>query len=385
MTQAFQIAHMIDTLSWGGAQKLLVTFTEEARRYSIVPTIISLRSEDDSPFTQQLKALGARVLVFPCRRIIEPAQLVALTKLLQRERFDILHTHLTQANTIGGFLGRATRTSVVASIHNTEARRRRFHGLRQNLEYIALRFGAKRVIAVGATVAEAHGKHLRSTQMVTIPNAVSLVQPISPSERTTIRIDLMGDPNRPLLISVGRLTAQKGYTDLLTAIDRVRVRYPLVMLVIAGRGDLHGSLQAQIERLQLENNVRLLGARTDIPQLLAASDIFVSSSHWEGLPIAVLEAMSARLPIVATSVGDIRNVVTTESGSVVPPQRPDLLVSAIESFLGSPTVMQRAGMAAYEQVIQYYSPNIWVNRLLELYAEVCRHSDLLQGTLQLHR
>jgi glycosyltransferase involved in cell wall biosynthesis len=273
------VAHLIDTLSWGGAQKLLVTFAEASKVHNFLPTVISLRERNDSPFHDQLQALGVRVVTFPCRRLIEPKQIWQLARFLRRERFDILHTHLTQANILGGLIGRLLGIPVVSSLHNTHARKRRFHAMRQQIEAWVLRYSVQRVIAVGYAVADVQRKRLPDTPIDIIPNAVSTISSLSSTQRDTLRRTLVGDHTRPLLISVGRLTAQKGYHDLLTAFATVREFHPLAALIIVGRGDLQAELAAQITALGLDGHVFLLGARTDVPDLLAASDIYVSASH----------------------------------------------------------------------------------------------------------
>lgn len=383
--QPFRIAHLIDTLSWGGAQKLLVTFAEAARPYGVVPTVISLRPRNDSPFWDELENLGVPVITLPFRRVVEPALLLQLVQLLRRERFDVLHTHLTQANMIGSIVGPLTGTPTVASIHNTVTRVRRFHVLREAAEATLLRLGTRRVIAVGHVVAEAQGQRLGRSEMVTIPNAVSVVPPLDDAQRRAVRTALVGDPDRPLLISVGRLTAQKGYGDLLAAFAQVRKQHPTAALAVAGRGELQADLEAQLQNLGLQESAQLLGARTDVPQLLAASDLFVSASHWEGLPIAVLEAMSAGLPMVATRVGDIPHVVPADAGIVVEPGQPTQLAAAINTLLADPARMRVAGAAARAHILNVYSADRWLQQLFALYAQVCRRPTTLAAMIEQQR
>ncbi|MGH2524638.1 MAG: glycosyltransferase, partial [Anaerolineales bacterium] len=185
---------------------------------------------------------------------------------------------------------------------------------------------------------------------------VNLAPSLAAAERAAIRAELAGDPARPLLVAVGRLSHQKGYGDLLTAFATLRQTHPHAALIIAGGGGRHAELSAQIASLHLDHHAWLLGARNDVPRLLAASDIFVSASHWEGLPVAVLEAMAAGLPIVATSVGDVPRVVSAEAGLIVPPHQPDLLAGALRTLLDNPVQRQRLGEAARAYVTRNHSP-----------------------------
>jgi glycosyltransferase involved in cell wall biosynthesis len=173
-----------------------------------------------------------------------------------------------------------------------------------------------------------------------------------------------------LLISVGRLTPQKGVDDLLTAFAQVCQSHPQTALIIAGDGKILPDLAQQIKTLKLENNAWLLGGRSDIPDLLSASDLYVSAAHWEGLPIAMLEAMSAGLPVAATGVGDVPVVLNNQIGVTVPPQEPAQLAQAICHLLDDAAQLPIMGAAAREHVSRYYSPLTWLDRLLAVYQDV---------------
>jgi glycosyltransferase involved in cell wall biosynthesis len=119
--------------------------------------------------------------------------------------------------------------------------------------------------------------------------------------------------------------------------------------------------------MQLDDAIRCLGVRSDVPQLLAASDIFVSSSHWEGLPVAILEAMMAGLPIVATAVGDVPKVITPEAGIIVSPHQPDCLAEALDNLINAPEKARAMGNAARARAIQEYSLDTWMKRHIVVY------------------
>jgi glycosyltransferase involved in cell wall biosynthesis len=144
---------------------------------------------------------------------------------------------------------------------------------------------------------------------------------------------------------------------------------------MVGSGSLHESIRLQVETLDLGQLVILAGERHDIPQLLASSDIFVSSSHREGLPLSLLEAMMASLPIVATSVGDVPNVVTEEMGIVVPPRQPEELAAALEELATSPERRREMGRAAKDRARQEYSLDVWMQRYVRLYSDLLRSRE----------
>jgi glycosyltransferase involved in cell wall biosynthesis len=109
---------------------------------------------------------------------------------------------------------------------------------------------------------------------------------------------------------------------------------------------------------------------------LAASDIYASSSHWEGLPVAVLEAMMAGLPIVSTSVGDIPRVVTSDTGILVPPHEPVCLAEALSELVRAPEKAHAMGTAARRRAMQEYSLDTWIKRLTSLYEETLSFSKV---------
>jgi glycosyltransferase involved in cell wall biosynthesis len=177
-------------------------------------------------------------------------------------------------------------------------------------------------------------------------------------------------PQTSILIAVGRLEEQKGFTDLLDAFALVRTQHPDAHLFIAGIGSRHDELTAKINALALNPTVTLLGLRDDIPQLLAASDIYVSSSWWEGLSVALLEAMAAGLPGVVTNVGDTAQIFTSDMGKLVPPRQPNQLAEAICDMLNQPDKWAQMGTAARDAVIAGYSAESSANQLLQLYADI---------------
>jgi glycosyltransferase involved in cell wall biosynthesis len=159
---------------------------------------------------------------------------------------------------------------------------------------------------------------------------------------------------------------------MIEAFARLHRQDPRPVLAIAGSGRLLDPIQHKISELHLDDFVHCLGERSDIFQLLAASDVYLSSSHWEGLPVALLEAMMAGLPIVATSVGDIPHVVTPEIGILVPPRRPDLLAEALRDLINAPQKASTMGKAAHLRAVQEYSLEAWVEKLTSLYEETLR-------------
>jgi glycosyltransferase involved in cell wall biosynthesis len=371
-----RVAMMIDSLRIGGAQKLVTQFVTAVSRQAVDSTVISLEDTPAASNLDLIHSAGSRVEIFPSRSLRDVGRLLRLIRFLRAERFDLIHTHLSYANILGCLAGAFAGIPVVATLHSTSHDPQQKRRLITRLEEMILRNFARRIMAVGYTVAAIYQPRLKSRSIEIIPSGVPAPTELSPRARQDLRRDLAGEADRLLIISVGRLVLAKGYEDLIDAFSIVHRQDPRAVLVIAGVGSLFEKVRNKIIDLHLEGAVKCLGARSDVPQLLAASDIYVSSSHWEGLPVAVLEAMMAGLPIVATSVGDIPRVVTAENGILVSPHEPTCLAEALSELVSAPERARAMGAAARRRAMQEYSLDTWVKRLLSLYEETLSPSTV---------
>jgi glycosyltransferase involved in cell wall biosynthesis len=181
----------------------------------------------------------------------------------------------------------------------------------------------------------------------------------------------------PLVGSVGRLHPQKDFATLLAAIAQVRKRIPTVRLLLVGDGELRDELESQSRSLGLSEIVTFAGSRTDVPEILAAVDVFTLSSLWEGMSNAALEAMAAGLPVVATAVGGTPEVVVDEvTGLLVPPHDPTSLAGALTTLLREPALRRRMGQAGRERVQEQFSVERMVCRTEALYTEMLRENSV---------
>lgn len=358
------IAIVIDNLKMGGAQKLITTFISAASAQKRKITVISLHTAFDSSILDAIQLSGVAVVMFPSRSLFNLRRFAQLIRFFRQQKIDVIHAHLEYSIILGSCVGAVLNIPVVASLHNVQ--QLRWHVL----EKFLLNYIVKHVIAVGPAVAEAYRSGVDRKQIEVMVNPVLPIPSISTEERNIIRIEISGDVSRPLLISVGRLSPQKGFSDLIAAMEIVHRIYPRVCLAIVGTGSLLNDLQDQIHLSGLQENIRLLGARADVPRLLAASDIFVMSSHWEGMPVAMLEAMSAGLPVVATSVGDVPQIVSKELGMLVMSHQPEALAEALIKLLMEPDQLLQMGLAARSYVLESHDSKAWAGRLMTIYESV---------------
>lgn len=359
-----KIIHIIDTLNWGGAQKLLLTFAENSVENEI--TLISFKDNTESKsIKHSFLELGINVEIIEGRKLISPSRIFRLIKRIKLIRPEIIHTHLSYANIIGGVCGFVCNVPVVSSLHNSSYDPKKTSNRVIFLETLVLRFLISQIIAVGYSVEEAHRARVRKP-IIVIPNAVNKIALINQSEQIELKESILGQGNFTVIAAVGRLSPQKAYPDLLSAFAGIVQDYPEARLLIVGEGKERLLLETMISDLNLSGKVLLVGARDDVSKILQITDIFINSSHWEGLPVSILEAMSAGLPVIATNVGDISKVIDQEVGMLVEPN-PEALKSALQKYLNEPALMTRHGRIAKERFLRDFHASAWYQKILDVY------------------
>jgi L-malate glycosyltransferase len=190
-------------------------------------------------------------------------------------------------------------------------------------------------------------------------------QPLPPGDYKR-RLGL--DPDGPVVGAVTRMRVRKGVEEFLRAMGEVRGRHPRVQTVVAGEVDLDPALERLVAESGLGESLHLLGRRSDVPEVLSAFDLFVLSSHDEGMSNAILEAMAMQLPVVATDVGGTGEVVRDgESGVLVPPRDAERLAAAVGDLLGTPERWPAMGRLGREIVEQGFSARVMVRDMEGLY------------------
>lgn len=365
-----RVAVVIDSLKVGGAQRLISAYASHASAHGVSPVIITLR-EDGAPFLlETIRSAGVRVIPVSAGSLFNVRRLRRLAEIFKEEKVDLVQTHLVYSNILGTLAAHSAGIPVIATLHSVAVANKWKSRALKVIQNFVLRSYATRILAVGQMVADINEENYGRRKVDVIPNGIPAPSLPEDRERDRLRREITGDGSDSIIITVGRFSRAKGYEDMIEAFHLLRQRASNPKLVMVGSGSTVDNIKSQIADLKLDRSVILTGEREDVHQLLALSDVYASSSHREGLPLAVLEAMMAGLPVVATSVGDIPNVVTEETGVVVPPHRPELLAAALEDLLGNPEKRQSMGQAAYRRAMSEYSLDAWMEKHLALYREV---------------
>ena len=376
--EPLRLGYVIDTLLTGGAERLVLTFAEVVRNRDDVDLTVFVLSDLRTPFYEALEALGTEIVTLPGRNLVDMGRFARLVGALRAHRIEHVHAHLASSTTIGAFAARALGIPFVTTIHNVRPSVRRIRTGRKFLQWAALRLPGVKVIAVGKAVADA----MKGRNCVVVPNAVSETVVAPRGAREAVRASLNLSDDAPVLVCVGTIIGQKAHNVLLDSFALVRQRNDKAQLLIVGDArdpERQALLEQQAAMLKITDSLHFLGMRRDIPDILAASDLFVSSSDWEGAPVSLLEAMANGLPAVVTDVGE-NDLVLRQTGAVlVPIQDPQALAEGILSLIDDPEKRSDVAQAVQQRALSEYGAEAWVNRLLDFYAETGRRRDWRDG------
>ena len=294
-----------------------------------------------------------------------------LWRLLRSEHFDVIETFTLHSNMPGMILSWLADIPVRMATHHGKVGN--VSRWQERLHLLIIGRTASVIIAVSTEVRD----HLALSgidprKIIVIPNGI---KPSTPNlkEQTELRREFGLHKDQIVLISVGRLVYQKAHSVLINAVQEILVQRPEVVLYIAGEGPLRGELEQQIGAFGLSDQICLLGNRNDVPGLLSIADIFVLPSRWEGLPMALLEAMGIGLPIVATQVEGVNGVLQQNiQGFLVPPEDDRALAEALLKLIKSPQLRIKMGLKSRKRVDEAYTTDIMCDKYLTVMLDYLR-------------
>ncbi|SDF97973.1 glycosyltransferase [Alloyangia pacifica] len=360
-----RVAQVIGNLEWGGTQELLVYLAERQRIERLALRVFVLSGPVETPYAARLESAGVPVSYLRRGAGGMPGLVRQLAEALRRCGAQLVHAHLRLANTIAPPAGRLCGLPVLGGLHLPPPgpdRRARLRGL---LEAQALRRAATGAIACSESVASGNRARLGTLPLVTLPNPAP-----PPPDLATVEVARADGraPDAPArFLVVGRLSPEKDVDTVLWAAARLAARAVPFHLSIAGDGESRAALEERARDLALRDQVSFLGPRDDVPGLLCRHDAYVSASRAEGLSIALLEAMSYALPVVATPAGSAFSVVDASVGRRVMPGDPEALATAMAELALDPALRSRLGRAGRARVLRSYRVEDWSAALRRLY------------------
>ena len=368
---------MIDSLAeLGGAETLALYLAEalDAERYE--RTLCVTRWDDEAakqePARTAIEALrksGVRILGIERRSRASVGAWWPLIRFLRRERIDVIHAHKFGSNVWAVLFGRLTRVPVIVA-HEHMWSYEDSGPIRHWLDRAWIARGADALVAVSEEgrrqMIELEG--VRPQDVLYIRNGVP---DVPAGMRMKVRGELGISGDAPVVGTVAQLRPEKALEVLVAAAAKLRATTPDLHVLIAGDGLERPRLERMIESEGLGESVHLLGYRRDVPDILAALDVAVCCSDFEGGPLSVMEYMDAGLATVATEVGGLPELIEPGlTGALVPARDPDALATAIDALLRDPEGRREMGARARERRRADYALDTWVGRMEELYEEL---------------
>ena len=368
LDQQKRITFLITSLDYRGAETQLVNLAIQLRTLGWTVQVVSMIPP--LAFTEELAAADIPVASLGMRKgVPDPRAIWRLAKLLRQWQPQVLHSYAVHANILARVMRLFMRVPVlISSVRNIyEGGRWReiAIGLTDplcDLTTHVCKAGVERYVQVGAVPAN---------KILFMPNSVDPERFLPNREsRERIRRELNLE-EKFVWLAVGCIEEQKDYPNMLRAFAQVSRQFPETLLLICGKGSLQDRVGILAEELERPNQVRFLGLRRDIPEMMNAVDAYLMSSAWEGTPSVLLEASAVGLPIVATDVGGNREVVLDgKSGFLVPSKNSEALAGAMQRLMELPEFeRRRMGMVGRGHVVANYSLERCVARWEELYRD----------------
>lgn len=322
----------------------------------------------ESAFTAALRALGAEVFIMPVRDDPAWSSIVGAAALIRERRIDVMHAHLSNAHVLACLASALTGVPVLATIHGRSLpmadfeiyrlRRSRFSVVCQNALLHALSLGVS------------------GMDVDLIGNGVDAERFAPGAADGWLQRKLQLDPGTRLIGFVGRLSPEKGPMRFLQMAAQLHPGHPDLHFVIVGAGALRAALGTQARRAGLRGHVHFMGELHDMPRVYTSLDALVMTSESEGRPLALMEAMSAGLPVIAPDVGGIAEIIVNgKSGVLVAPHDTDGLVHAAQELLGNPDRALALGRAARQRVLEQFTQLAATDAMARLLARIATQTQ----------
>lgn len=368
-----RVAHIIKVTRISGAEQHLLTLLPGLRRQGIDARLIMLVEPKQPMDDMMAKAQGRGI---PTRRLVigrdyDLSLLWKIRRALRQIKPHIVHTHLIHADLFGGLAAKSAGFKVIiSSRHNND--RFRYHPLWRRISPRLWRMTSAG-IAISASIknfaVQVEGAPEHKISAVCYGLEYDWVSDDEvQAARHIMRDELRLGADALLLGMVCRLVEQKGIPYALKAFQTISRRFPAARLVIAGDGAMADDLRRLGDALGLDDRVHWLGWRGDVAQLMAALDIFLMPSLWEGFGLVLLEAMSRRLPVVAAHISAIPEIVSHgETGLLIPPRDADALAAAITRLLNDPPLRKHMGLLGAARLEERFSARQMVADTIAVY------------------
>lgn len=351
---------------------MLVDLAGAAAEAGIELSVVSMRPIEAFDYARRLNAAGVEVDTLGLAGWWDPAGPRRIRSVVSAWQPEVIHSHLKHADVVAGRAAIAMSVPHVSTLHLIEDHVGRVGGLKRDLAIRSRLRTATRTVAVSEAVREWYlgVSGADPATVITMRNGVPDPGRFEPDEVAAIREEL-GVPQRAVLaVMAAVMRPGKGHDTLIEAMSLVQT--DSVVVALAGDGESAAMLR---ERAAGEQRLRFLGFRTDIERVLAAADLIVHPSHADALPTALVHALAAGKPVIATRVGGIPEIITEEGGMLVDPGDPVSLAAAIDLMAADADRRRWMGKQNRERYETDFRIEDWAGRLRRLYDEVIAETE----------
>lgn len=362
-----KILYVIWSLGLGGAERVVISLAKGLDKTKFQPTVCCLNGK--GAFAHELEELGIKVIALNKKAGIDISVASKIIKVIKNNKIDIVHTHLWGANFWGRIAAKlAGVKGIIVTEHNTDVWKSRLYFMFDKL----LSRWTDRIIVVSNSVKDFYvSKGIDEKKIEVIYNGVEIEKLQGCKEtRTLIKKEFGIKDDEKVLAIIGRLVPQKGHKYLFEALSQLNGSYKIKLLVV-GAGPIEKDLRSTVCGLQLQGKVIFTGLREDVKDILSITNVLVMPSTREGLPMVALEAMAQGVPVIATKVGGVPDLVSdNETGILVESNNHFALKEALSKIIEDEGLTQRLGENAKKSVQEKFSIEGMLNKTQTLY-EAC--------------
>jgi glycosyltransferase involved in cell wall biosynthesis len=367
------VLEVIDDASMGGGQVHVLMLAKYLNRQLFD---IRVACEPNGFLADELRKIEVDVLPVKMDNRFRFSTLREVVSLVRRASFNVIHTH-------GGTAGFWGRVAGIVSGHRP-AFVHTYHGMHylskdskcprwfKTIDRILLKYTSAVICVCSTDYKQGLMAGIVSKdKAILVPNGIEVQKFCGPKRREELRAEFDVDESTIVFGNIGRLHVQKGHEYLLQAFNSVARLYPKTALWLIGDGELRGELTRLTKAFGLTNKVRFLGDRLDIPDLLAAIDVFVLPSLWEGQPISLIEAMISRKPVIASSVDGVADILTEGvNGLLVPPKDSQALADVMGKLIEDSALRSDLAEHAHKTVADGYTATSMAAKVGEIYQDI---------------
>jgi len=371
MAKKYRILHVLPKFSPGGAERVMVHLLRNLDKDYFETGAVSLFAPMNTELEDMISGIGIPIYYLDKKLGFDLTMYKKIGHVLQEFRPDVVNTHQHVLKYLLPALVLKKVPVVVHTVHSLAEHE--VNGFDRFVQFISFKMGVFPVAVsreVGISLTRVYG----IKKFAIIPNGIPVEQYTSSNiVRQDWRKENQFKNEDILFICVAGLREVKNHKLLLNAFAVGPARSPQAHLLLVGDGDQKLKLQALCSKLNLQNKVHFLGFRTDIPNILSMTDIFVLSSDWEGNPLSVMEAMASGKPIISTSVGGIPELVDDgEQGFLVPANNVQALANAMFSLLEDSQRRLNMGLSGMKKAKEKFDIKVMANAYSELYKVLLR-------------